>query len=109
MVMKKAAIVWVMIVLSLLLTSCKVNWFDQQYDVPWWVIAVPIVIISAIVFFALGKHIASRKYVCPKCNKTFYPTWWKAAFSIHVNDDRVFKCPHCGKKGFCSLSRETEN
>lgn len=107
--MKKVVIVWIMIVLSLSLTSCKVNWFDQQYDVPWWVIAVPVVIISAIVFFALGKHISSKKYICPKCNKAFYPKWWQAAFSIHANDDRVFKCPHCGEKGFCSLSRETEN
>jgi len=107
--MKKAAIVWLMLVLPLSLTSCKVNWFDQQYDVPWWVIAVPVVMLSAIVFFVAGKHIASKEYVCPKCNKTFHPKWWKAAFSIHMNDDRVFKCPHCGRKGFCSLSRKTED
>lgn len=107
--MKKAAIVWLMLVLPLSLTSCKVNWFDQQYDVPWWVIAVPVVMLSAIVFFVAGKHIASKEYVCPKCNKTFHPKWWKAAFSIHMNDDRVFKCPHCGRKEFCSLSRKTED
>lgn len=107
--MKKVAIVWLMLVLSFSLTSCKVNWFDQQYDVSWWVIAVPVVIFSVIVWVAAGKHIASKKYVCPKCNKTFYPKWWKAAFSIHMNDDRVFKCPHCGRKGFCPLSRETED
>lgn len=91
------------------LTSCKVNWFDQQYDVPWWVIAVPVVVFSAIVWFAAGKHIASKKYFCPKCNKSFYPKWWHAAISIHMNDDRVFKCPHCGRKGFCPLSRESED
>ena len=91
------------------LTSCKVNWFDQQYDVPWWVIAVPVVVFSAIVWFAAGKHIASKKYVCPKCNKSFYPKWWHAAISIHMNDDRVFRCPHCGRKGFCPLSRDTED
>lgn len=107
--MKKAAIVWLIFVLPLSLSSCKVNWFDQQYDVPWWVIAVPVVIFSAIVFFVAGKHITSKEYVCPKCNKTFHPKWWQAAISIHVNDDRVFRCPHCGRKGFCPLSRETED
>lgn len=87
----------------------KVNWFDQQYDVPWWVIAVPVIIIFLITWIVAGKHIASKKYACPKCNKTFYPRWWKAAFSIHMNGDRIFKCPHCGKRGFCPLSRETED
>ena len=107
--MKRIIFAFVTIVSAFTLTSCRVNWFDRQYDVPWWMIAVPVVIFSAIVFFVSGKHIASKKYVCPKCNKTFYPKWWKAAFSIHINDDRVFKCPHCGGTGFCSPSRETED
>ena len=70
--MKKAAIVWLMLVLPLSLTSCKVNWFDQQYDVPWWAIAIPVLVFSAIVLFVAGKHIASKKYVCPKCNKSVH-------------------------------------
>lgn len=108
--MKKILALFVLIcILTVLLTSCQVNWFDQQYDVPWWVIAVPVTIFSVLVWIVAGKHIASKKYVCPKCNKTFYPKWWKAALSIHMNDDRVFKCPHCGRKGFCPLSRETED
>ena len=100
--MKKILALFVLIcILTVLLTSCQVNWFDQQYDVPWWVIAVPVTIFSVLVWIVAGKHIASKKYVCPKCNKTFYPKWWKAALSIHMNDDRVFKCPNCGRKGFC--------
>ena len=108
--MKKILALFVLIcILTVLLTSCQVNWFDQQYDVPWWVISIPITILSVLVWIVAGKHIASKKYVCPKCNKTFYPKWWKAALSIHMNDDRVFKCPHCGRKGFCPLSRESED
>ena len=103
--MKKLAFVFITVALTFSLTSCKVNWFDQKYDVPWWVIAVPVVIFSAIVFFVAGKLIASKEYVCPKCNKTFHPKWWQAAFSIHMNDDRVFKCPHCGRKDFCHISK----
>lgn len=94
---------------TLSLTSCRVNWFDRHYDVPWWAIAVPVVIFSLVVWIGAGKYIASKKFICPKCNKTFYPKWWKAAVSLHVNDDRVFKCPNCGRKGFCPVSREKEN
>ena len=108
--MKKILALFVLIcILTVLLTSCQVNWFDQQYDVPWWVISIPITILSVLVWIVAGKHIASKKYVCPKCNKTFYPKCWKAALSIHMTDDRVFKCPHCGRKGFCPLSRESED
>lgn len=70
--MKKLAFIFVTVALTFSLSSCKVNWFDQQYDVPWWAIAIPVVIFSAIVFFFAGKHIASKEYVCPKCNKTAY-------------------------------------
>ena len=107
--MKKIAIVLLIIIWAFALTSCEVNWFEQQYDVPWWMIALPVAVLFVIVWFATGKYIASKKYVCPKCNKTFYPKWWQAALSIHMNDDRVFKCPHCGRKGFCPISRKTDD
>lgn len=53
--MKKNAFILVTVALTFALTSCKVNWFEQQYDVPWWGIAVPVVIICAIVVFGVGK------------------------------------------------------
>ena len=95
-------------IISLSLTSCKVNWFDKQYDVPWYCIAIPVAIFTCIMFFAAGKYIASKKYVCPKCHMSFHPKLFAAMFSIHLNDDRVFKCPCCGRKGFCPPSRERE-
>ena len=106
---KKFFIVFLIFIITFNLTSCQVNWFDNHYNVPWWIIAVPAFIFSAIIWIVAGKHIASKKYVCPNCNKTFYPNWWKAAISIHINDDRVFKCPHCGRKGFCHVLRDTED
>jgi len=105
--MKKVVIGCIAVyIVTTFLCSCQVNWFDQHYDVSWWVIAVPVVIFSAIMWFVAGKYIASKKYVCPKCNQTFFPRWWKAAISVHINSDRVFRCPHCGKKGFCHLFKE---
>ena len=93
-------------ILTLLLTSCKVNWFDKQYDVPWWVIAIPVTIWSLAWLIGGSFYIASKKYVCPSCARAFSPKWYQAMFSIHINDDRIFRCPYCGKRSFCRLSRE---
>lgn len=90
------------------LTSCRVNWFDSHYDVPWYVIAIPTVIIVAIIFLIAGKTIADKLYVCPKCGQKFHPSFWIAMFSLHIGSDRCFKCPKCGRKGFCPIARDNE-
>ena len=108
--MKKKIIVilGILTFLMLFLTSCKVNWFDRHYDVPWWGIAVPVASFLFFVCFFAGKSIAKKKYVCPQCCKTFSPKWQQAAFSIHINNDRLFRCPHCGRKNFCREAEEEE-
>lgn len=88
------------------LTSCRVNWFDMYFDVPWWVIAIPVALFSVIVFCIAGKGISSEEYVCSECGRSFYPTFFQAFFSIHMGNDRYFRCPHCGKKGFCPRKRD---
>jgi DNA-directed RNA polymerase subunit RPC12/RpoP len=108
--MKKLIVFFIVVcVMAFSLTACQVNWLDEQFTVPWWVIVIPSVTIVAIAWFAAAKHITTQKYVCPECNQSFYPKLRNAAFSVHMNDDRVLKCPHCGKKGFCPPSRETKN
>ena len=92
---------------SLFLTSCKVNWFDVQYEVPWWSVAIPTAVIILTALVIAGKVISSKSYICPKCNKIFSPKWWSAALSLHIGSDRVFKCPHCGRKGFCKIHKDT--
>ena len=87
-------------------TSCQVNWLDKQYTVPWWVIVIPSVIIMTCSLLLAGKHITSKEYVCSECGERFYPKFLPAMFSVHLNDARVFKCPHCGKKGFCNPVRD---
>ena len=90
--------------LCLSLTACQVNWFDKRYDVPWWFIAVPVTILTVVIFWLAGRHIANKQYPCPSCGQSFHPTWRQAILSLHVNDERLFKCPHCGKRSFCHLS-----
>ncbi len=92
--------------MTLTLTSCKVNWFDKQYDAPWWAVAIPVAIFTVAVVFGCAKYISSREFMCPKCNQKFHPKWWRAMLSVHINSDRVFKCPHCGKRSLCHIVRK---
>ena len=108
--MKKLMVFFaVLCAVSFSVTSCQAHWFDEQFTVPWWMIVIPSVCIVAIAWFAAARHIMSQKYICSECGKSFYPKLRDAAFSVHMNDSRVLKCPHCGKKGFCPLSRETKD
>ncbi len=92
------------------LTSCQinVNWLGKQYPVPWWMIVIPSIVIIAVALVFSGKHVASKEYVCSECGEKFYPKFFQAIFSVHLNDARVFKCPHCGKKGFCSSVQDDD-
>ena len=92
--------------LPTLLTSCRVNWFDQQYDVPWWMIAIPVAVWSLAWLIGGSLYIASKTYRCPLCARTFSPKWYRAMLSVHVNGDRLFKCPHCGKRKLCQLIKD---
>ena len=83
------------------LTSCEVHFGNSRYYVGWYVIAVPVIIIAAVILVTGGVILSKNTYVCSKCGKHFHPKWWRAMLSLHINSDRVFKCPHCGHKGLC--------
>lgn len=92
----------------LTLTSCDVHFGSRHYDVPWYIIAVPVAVWTILIFLAVwiigGKSFASHKYVCQECGEKFYPKWWIAGVSVHENNDLLYRCPHCGKRGFCPRS-----
>ena len=105
--MKKLSLIFV-IIFSLLLsfTSCKVNWFGEQTDAPWYTVAIPLAVI-AIAILIIGKVTFSKKeYICPECKTVFFVKWWKALFALHYNSDRVLKCPNCGRRGFCKVYKD---
>jgi len=99
----------ILLTLPWMLTSCRVNWFNKQYDVPWWMVTVPVVILVFLSWIITGKRIAKKQYVCPKCNHKFHPKWQTAALSIHINSNRVLRCPRCNRKGFCRMLRDWED
>ena len=104
--MKKILCALTIVAVLLTLTACEVHWFDKSYDVPWYVIAIPVALFSVIMFWISGTVISRKKYLCPHCRHKFQPSFWVAIVSIHVNSDRYFKCPRCGKKSFCKIADE---
>ena len=92
----------VLVLLTLSLTSCQVNWGNTSYNVPWYVMAI---IISAIIVVSLvlcGLFIFKHNYLCPKCEKEFKPTkWYIPLWTFHFCGSRLFRCPHCKRISFC--------
>ena len=99
---KKALGALVLTNLMLSLTSCDVHFGSKHYAVPWYVIAVIDAIVIAAVLIIVGVIISRGRYRCPECGEEFSPKWYQAMFSLHDGNSRVFKCPKCGRKGFCT-------
>ena len=100
----KRTFLFLSMLLPLALTSCEVHLANRTYDVPWWLIVIPEAIFIVLVTYIMGRVIASEKYACPLCGKTFYPKTWAVIFSFHMGNQRALRCPHCGKKDMCSPS-----
>ena len=97
-----------LIVLIPMLTSCTVNWGMEQYEVPWYILTPPLIIFSAILFTVSTRLIMSYAFRCAKCGKTFHPKWYQAILSFHIGSSRLFRCPHCGHKGMCDVSKDND-
>ena len=98
---KTVRLLAVVLLLVLCLTSCEVHFGVQKYEVEWYVVTIPVVLIIAATLVISGTTLSKNTYVCPKCGHKFHPKWWQAALSLHVNSNRMFKCPKCGHRDFC--------
>lgn len=94
--MKKLISVFI-ICSTLLLCSCRVNWFTTTVDVPWYVVAIPVTVIFVVAYLIL----MNTTFVCPNCNTEFKPKWYQLSVCVHFGNKRLAKCPNCGRKGFC--------
>lgn len=94
--MKKVLFCVTLLLSTLLLTSCKVNWFGSRYDVPWYFVVIPVLTIFVIAYIC----IVTKTYVCPDCKTEFKPKWYQFSVCLHFNGRRFVKCPKCGKKGY---------
>ena len=98
---RKALLLLSTAVLVLSLSSCTVNWFGETRDVAWYYIAIPVALIAVCGYFIL----MSRTYICPRCHREFKAKPYQLSVMIHMNGQRLAKCPHCGRKGFCKSRR----
>lgn len=95
--MRKLFSVIALLLLMLSLSGCTVNWFDKQYDVPWFAIAIPV----AVIFLIAHICIMSGTYVCPECGASFKPKWYQVSAYFHFMGKRLIKCPECKKTSYC--------
>lgn len=79
------------------LSGCDVHFGSVHYDVPWWVIAVPVFIVILVAHLVL----VHRTYNCPNCGYKIKPKWYQISIWVHVGNKRLVKCPNCGKKDMC--------
>ena len=95
--MKKLRFSLLLLISTLALSSCKVNWFTTQYEVPWYYVAIPVTLLFVVIYVIL----ISQTFVCPECKTEFKPKWYQLYVTVHFNGSRIAKCPNCGRKGFC--------
>ena len=101
LIMKKVLFLAMLLCSVLFLSSCEVHYFGSNYDVPWYIIAIPVALFSFVVLFTAHISIIKKYYKCPKCGTEFKPKWYTLSSWIRENDKRVMRCPKCGRKGFC--------
>ena len=100
-IMKKLIILISIVCLLVFLCSCKVNWFNETYDVPWYYVVIPCVVIFVLAYII----IMSKTYICPDCKTEFKPKWYQLYTTIHFDGKRIAKCPNCKRKGYCEIKK----
>ncbi len=105
---RKAWLFVLSLILPAVLSSCmvRVNWFDSYFYAPWWAVAVPVIVSSVIIVAVAYAWCVRQTYRCPNCGTDIRPRWNEFYVCIHLNGERVVRCPVCGRKGFCRRVRK---
>ena len=99
--MKKAFLLLVILAVTLSLSSCTINWFGSTMDVPWYFVAIPVLLIFVFAYIIL----MSKTYICPHCKTEFKAKPYQLYVTIHMDGKRIAKCPNCARKGFCEIKK----
>ena len=99
--MKKSFFISILWMAAMLMTSCKVNWFGETVDAPWYYVAIPVLLIFVIGYIIL----MSKTYVCPHCKTEFKAKPYQLYVTVHFCGKRLAKCPNCNKKDFCEVKK----
>ena len=100
--MKKASLAAILTAIVVLtLSSCTVNWFGDTLDLPWYYVAVPVL----LVFILAYSLIMSKTYICPHCKTEFKAKPHQLYVTVHMGGKRMAKCPNCKRLGFCEIKK----
>ncbi len=99
--MKKILALFIVVIMVLSLSSCTVNWFGDTKEVPWYSVAIPILLIAILGYVIL----MSKTYICPDCKTEFKAKPYHLFVAIHMGRKRIAKCPKCGRIGYCEIKR----
>jgi len=71
-------------------------------DLPNWLrivlIIIGIVPFTAGICYAIRIEQIAGYYECSNCHYKYVPSYSKVFFTIHLNRNRIIKCPNCNKK-----------
>lgn len=73
-------------------------------DVGRFVILV--VVMAAAVLGAVAYRLSRCVFTCKGCGGAFRIAWRRALWVQHFHEEYILRCPHCGKKGWCTASRQ---
>ena len=99
--MRKLCLCILALAVTLSLTACTVNWFGGTVDVPWYYVAIPVLLIAICGYSIL----MSKTYICPHCKTEFKAKPYQLYVTIHMGGKRLAKCPNCQKKSFCNIKK----
>lgn len=74
----------------------------------WWPFAIGICITAALSVWISMYYFRKIAYICPQCHTVFQPGKKEAFFAPHTPTTRKLTCKHCGHKGFCVETYNTE-
>ncbi|MBQ4598491.1 MAG: MerR family transcriptional regulator [Clostridia bacterium] len=75
----------------------------------WWPFAIGMCIAVALSIWISIYYFKKVVYICPKCHTIFKPSFKEAFFARHTPTTRRLTCTHCGHKGFCVETYNTES
>ena len=75
----------------------------------WWPFAIGMCIAVALSIWISIYYFRKVVYICPKCHTIFKPSFKEAFFARHTPTTRRLTCTHCGHKGFCVETYNTES
>lgn len=73
------------------------------------VLAIGLVLLLLVALIVAQARALSRcRFWCRSCGALFALPWTKLLFRQHVNGEWWLICPHCGKKGWCTVYKPKE-